>query len=101
MANLNLVLSANAYNFTDKTTGENISGVKLQYIDLSAQPKSTGQYRGYDLLSVSSKKIELFSNIKNVPGIYELKYDVTSGRGGKPQLALSGIEYVSDYKIEV
>ena len=91
-----LVTGIKTYNFTNKDTGEVIQGMKVSF--LNGQP-SSGQNEVGFLPMQSSLALECSKDFKEIPGIYEAKYELVPGKGNKATLAITGFDFVKAVSI--
>lgn len=92
-----LVTGIKTYNFTNKDTGEVIKGMKVSF--LNNQPTSAQNEVGY-LPMNSSLGLECAKDFKEVPGIYNAKYELVAGKGNKATLAVTGFEFIKSVSFE-
>lgn len=86
-----LVTGIKTYNFTNKETGEVIQGMKVNF--LNALPSTAKNEVGF-LPMQSSLALECEKDFKEIPGIYDAKYELVPGKGNKATLAITGFEFV-------
>lgn len=91
-----LVLGSRTWEMTDKETGEIRSGVKLTYIDPVAE--EAGDVRGFHPMALSGPG-SMASEVKDIPGIYELDIRMRPGQANRPTLSLVGCSFVQSVNI--
>ena len=92
-----LVTGIKTYNFTNKETGECIQGTKVSF--LNSNP-SNGQTEVGFLPMQSSLPLESSRDFKDIPGIYDAKFELVPGKGGKATLAVTGFEFIKPISID-
>lgn len=85
------ILYVRRYNFTDKATGEQISGVKVSYLD--SFPEKSKDSKGMAILTINAP-LESWDCFEQVPGQYELDFRQRPDAKGKPVLILRSAEFV-------
>lgn len=93
-----VVLGAKSYDFKNND-GQAVTGIKLTYLD---SPESVADFettRGYSPL-VLSAPIELWEEVKFVPGIYDIDFRMKPDSKGKPTLQVTNLEFKSCIKFE-
>ena len=43
--------------------------------------------------------LECISNLREVPGVYEIKFDMVPGKNNKPELVITGFDFVKSVDI--
>lgn len=89
------VIYANKFQFTNENTGQLVQGVSVTY--LPNDPIQAENSRGKQPLKLSTK-FDQWSNIEQVPGVYEMDFGMKAGKGGKPEMTLEGLKYASPVK---
>lgn len=92
-----LILGLSSYSFENEKN-ERVEGAKVTYI---SENKSSGINKtGYMPLQ-SSLNIEVVqTSIKDVPGLYDVKYDMIPGRNNKPTLAITGFDFIKPVSLD-
>ena len=90
-----LITGYKTYNFQNQQN-ELISGAKISY--LSEMKSSKQNELGY-LPIQASVNLECISNLKEVPGVYEIKFDMVPGKNNKPELVITGFDFVKSVDI--
>ncbi len=85
-----LVLGARRYSF-DGEDGGRVEGVTLHYLTDDQFPDEN--QKGQLPMQVSAPS-EVFHQLSQLPGQYEIDFRQRPGRGGKPALACVGLEPV-------
>lgn len=86
-----LVLSIKPYDF-ENNKGERVQGAKVAYINKRATSRENE--KGNPPLIVAISNTEMLKEISEVPAIYDLDFEQVTGKANKPELVLSGIEYI-------
>jgi hypothetical protein len=84
------LLSARRYSFREDG-GRLVEGVTLVYV--TGEREETGDQLGMAPLTVSSGP-ELFTQLREVPGIYDLDFKQRPGPKGRPTLQVTKLTYV-------
>lgn len=92
-----LITGFRAYNFKNDSTGELVQGVRISFL---TSEKAKGQNECGYLPMQSSLNLESAKDLKEVPGIYNAKYEMVPGKGNKPTLALTGFEFIKPVSLE-
>lgn len=92
-----LITGFKAYSFNNKDTNELIQGVKVSFLPME---QAKGQSECGYLPMQSSLNLECAKDLKEVPGIYNAKYEMVPGKGNKPTLALTGFEFIKPVSLE-
>ncbi|WP_335918022.1 hypothetical protein [Shewanella chilikensis] len=87
-----LVLSVKPYDFQNNQ-GERVTGAKVTYINKKPSSRE-GEY-GYPPLIVSVSNMNLVSNLKEVPAVYEMDFEQVTGKNNKPEIILTDVELIS------
>jgi hypothetical protein len=90
-----VLLSARRYDFKDDT-GKQVDGVTLTYITENVE--TDGDTRGCQPMSVTGTTA-LWSNLGEVPGVYDLDFKQRPGPKGKPTLQLVGVKFVGSVEL--
>lgn len=91
-----IILGSKSYRF-ENDKKEIVEGAKISYI---SEMKSTKQNEvGYMPLQ-SSVNVQTLSTLKDVPGLYEAKYDMIPGRNNKPTLELVGFDFIKPVSLD-
>lgn len=93
-----LVLGVQRFNFTDTTSGQVISGVKISYLDLESPVAVTDNYKGIQDMEISARDLNVFNDFNIVPAVYDLNYDIVPGARGKAVVRYKSAKFVKDYK---
>lgn len=89
------ILSAKRYSFTDKDTGEVKEGITVFYIpNIKPATSTDGATKGYVPVKASFS-LNHFPDFSEVPGYYDIDYDMTADSQGKPKFSYNGIKKVS------
>ena len=93
-----IILYANPWSLTDERTGQQRSGVSIQYItgESLAPVQNQSGSSGYQVCkeSISADKI---SQLRAVPGVYDAKMALQA-RGGKNVLSVSDVTFVGAFE---
>jgi hypothetical protein len=92
-----LVLSVTRYNFTNTETGELIEGMKVSYVDCENPVVAQTNYRGIQRMELGSPDQKNFNTFSQVPGIYDLSYDIVPGAKGKAVVRYKSAKFIKDY----
>lgn len=91
-----IILGAKTYCF-ENDKKEIIEGAKISYL---GELQSTKQNEvGYMPLQ-SSLNLQTLATLKDIPGLYEVKYDMVPGRNNKPTLEISGFDFIKPVTLE-
>lgn len=85
-----IVTGLKSYSFK-REDGQVLEGVKVSY--LSEERAKNQNENGYLPLQ-SSLNLESLKDFKEVPGLYDVKYDMVPGKGNKPTLAITGFSFI-------
>lgn len=89
-----IILFARAWAMTDENTGEQRSGVSIQYImGDTLVGKSTDESLGYQVIKESITP-ECAEGLDVVPGIYDAELELKAS-GGKNVLHVCGLKFIS------
>lgn len=86
-----LILGFKTYSFENEKK-ERVEGAKVTYI--SENKSSNMNETGYMPLQSSLNLEVVHASIKDVPGLYDVKYDMVPGRNNKPTLAITGFDFI-------
>ncbi len=93
-----LVTAASPYNFTTEDKRE-MSGVTVEYLLTdNLAPVADGEAKGIKFSKDSLPYVERH-NIYSVPGMYEISFAMQPSRGGKPQLKITSVKFVSEVSL--
>lgn len=86
-----MVVGLKTYNFENQQ-GQKIEGAKVSYIsDLESNKSNEVGY----LPIQASVPLNLVTSLKEIPGIYEVKYDMVPGRNNKPEVTVVGFDFIN------
>lgn len=89
-----IVFYARSWSMTDENTGENRSGVSIQYtMSDSLAPISSDTDKGVAITKESITP-ECAAALKDVPGLYEAEFEFKA-QGGKNVLHVCGLTFIS------
>lgn len=91
-----IILGAKTYRF-ENDKKEIVEGAKVSYLSEMMSTKTNEV--GYMPLQ-SSINLQTFSELKDIPGLYEVKYDMIPGRNNKPTLELVGFDFIKKVSLE-
>lgn len=92
-----LILGYKSYNFTNKDTGEVISGTKVSFV--SSNVSNSDNEKGLLPIQISVNE-ELAKGLMSAPAVYKVKYGMLPGKGNKPNISIIGFEFVNNYEFE-
>lgn len=87
-----LVVGVKTYSFQNDQ-GQKIEGAKVSYLTSVASTKNNEV--GYLPMQVSIP-LTMVGQVKNVPALYDVKFDMVPGRNSKPEVIVSGFEYLNE-----
>lgn len=90
-----LITGIKTYSFT-KENGEVLSGAKVSY--LGSKPSNLDNENGFIPMQVNVS-LDILNNIGKVPGIYDLDFEMKSGKNNKPELMICGFDFIKDFDI--
>ena len=85
-----IVTGYKTYSFTNDN-GQVLEGVKVSYI---SSHKSKGQNENGYLPMQSSLNLEALEDFKDIPGLYDVNYQMVPGKGNKPTVVIGGFTFV-------
>lgn len=85
-----IVTGIKSYSFK-REDGQVLEGVKVSYI---GEVRASKQNENGYLPLQSSLSLESVKDFKEVPGLYDVKYDMVPGKGNKPTLAITGFNFI-------
>lgn len=91
-----IVTGLKTYSFK-KDDGQVLEGVKVSYI---AREMAKGQNEKGYLPLQSSLNLQCLNDFKEIPGVYDVNYDMVPGKGNKPTLAITGFNFVKGIDLE-
>lgn len=83
-----LVIGYKTYSFKNDND-EKVEGIKVSFLGERARGLNETGY----LPLQASLKIDMLSRFKEVPGLYDAKFEMVPGKGNKPTLALTDFEF--------
>lgn len=96
-----LVQSISVYDFQDKVTGEQRTGISFEYVNIEKVDEidKIGHFTKKGKLDLTQENRKKF---KSIPGIYNGVYDIDMSKK-KPELKLVDIQYLApvEYKFEL
>jgi len=93
-----IILYANPWSLTDDRTGQQKSGVSIQYITgESLSPVQNPNGGGGYQVCKESIPAEKINSLRAVPGVYDATMTL-QGRGGKIILTVSDLEFVGAFE---
>ncbi len=95
MAKRVLILSASAYSFVDKSTGDLKEGCTVHY----ATPNILAPKSGANVFKVSCP-IELIKQFKTAPAVYEIETDEVSGPRQQPKITIVAMQHIADVDLK-
>ena len=90
-----LVLSARRYSFRDDA-GKQVEGVTLQY--LTGFEADDPDRRGMEPLTITGS-LSLYSELRDLPGVYDLDFKQRPGPKGRPTLQVTGLRFVAPSQV--
>lgn len=87
-----LVVGVKSYSFQNEQ-GQKIEGAKVSY--LTSLESTKNNEVGFLPMQVSIP-LNMLSQVNNVPALYDVKFDMIPGRNGKPEVVVSGFEYLNE-----
>lgn len=84
-----IVTGYKTYSFKNDND-EKVEGIKVSFLGERARGLTETGY----LPLQSSLKVDMLSRFKEVPGLYDAKYEMIPGKGNKPTLALTDFEFI-------
>lgn len=90
-----IVTGIKSYSFK-KDDGQVLEGVKVSYI---GEVRASKQNENGYLPLQSSLNLECVKDFKEIPGLYDVKYDMVPGKGNKPTFAISGFNFIKPVNI--
>ena len=85
-----LVLCARRYSFKDEG-GRQVDGVTLSY--LTGDREDGSDRRGMEPLTISGDQ-RLYSELQELPGVYELDFKQRPGKNGRPTLQVASVRFL-------
>lgn len=92
-----LITGYKTYSFQNQQN-ELISGAKISY--LSEVKTSKQNELGY-LPIQASVNLECISTLKEVPGLYEINFDMVPGKNNKPELVITGFNFLKSVDLPI
>jgi hypothetical protein len=92
-----LVFSARRYSFNDDQ-GQPVNGVKLFY--LTGDVSAAGDTRGAEVMNISGP-LDLWPQVGDLPGIYDVDFRQRPGRNGKPSLQVAALTFIEKVALPV
>lgn len=86
-----LIVGMKTYSFL-KDDKELVEGAKVSYLGEFASTKKNEF--GFLPLQVNVNLNIAKEQIKEVPGIYDLSFDMVAGKNNKPELVITGFEFI-------
>lgn len=95
---LALVLNTKSYNFTDKKTGQNVTGSNVTFV---TKQEVNGELT-YIVSKQSSPDMSAMDSLFSVvPGIYEIEFDLLPSTGSRLNTKISKAEFLSKIDLEI
>ncbi len=94
-----IILSANPYKVEDEKTARVNEGISIQYImgdSLLPSVDGTSKLMGYRVLKGSVSKYENEAQLKAVPAIMEVEFDIKADSSGKPSLKPVTLKFLAE-----
>lgn len=89
-----IIFFARSWSMTDESTGENRTGVSIQYImGDTLVPTSNEEALGYQVVK-ESISVECAGGLDAVPGIYDAEFEMKAS-GGKNVLHVCGLKFIA------
>lgn len=85
-----LILGARRYSFKDEQ-GQQREGVTLTY--LTGEVETEGDRLGASPMSISGP-LDIWRDLRTLPGYYEMEMRQRPGKNGRPSLHLAGVRFV-------
>lgn len=85
-----IVTGYKTYSFTNDN-GQVVEGVKVSY--LSSQ-KVIGQNKNGYLPMESTLNLKALGDFQEIPGVYEVNYQMIPGKGNKPTVEVGGFKFI-------
>lgn len=86
-----LVVGVKTYSFQNEQ-GQKIEGARVSYLTNIQSTKSNEV--GF-LPMQTSVPLNMINQVSVVPGIYDIKFDMVPGRNNKPEVVVSGFEFLN------
>ena len=87
-----IIFFARSWSMQDENTGENRSGVSIQYVmGDTLVPASSDEALGYQVVK-ESISVECAGGLDSVPGVYEAEFEMKAS-GGKNVLHVCGLQF--------
>ena len=87
-----LVVGVKSYSFQNEQ-GQKIEGAKVSYL---TNLESTKNNEVGFLPMLVSIPLTMLGQVKNVPALYDIKFDMVPGRNSKPEFVVSGFDYLNE-----
>jgi len=94
-----IVLSAKPYDFTN-SNGENISGIKIAYINRKASVRE-GEYGNPPMITTCSLDTVRGKKLDLAPAVFDMEFEQVTGKNNKPELLLTDLEYIAPVDFSV
>lgn len=91
-----IILGAKTYRF-ENDKKDIVEGAKISYI---GEMMSTKQNEVGFMPLQSSLNLQTLATLKDIPGLYEVKYDMVPGRNNKPTLEISGFDFIKPVTLD-
>ena len=94
-----IVLSAKPYDFVNPQ-GERVSGANIAYVNKKSSSRE-GEYGNPPLLTTCSLDLIKGKRLEETPAIFDMEFEQVTGKGNKPQLFLTDLEYIAPVDLSV